>query len=952
MKRLLSLLLLSCLPLFAQTGPQINLSGSIGVPGSAPTLAAASVVIPTDANYTLTAPQYASNSLNVTSSVALTATRNVVAPLNYGQQFTVTNATTGGQSIQIVGTSGAGAVVPNGQTVIVNSPDGTKYQLASSASTGGGVTSVGVSVPAYETVSGSPVTGAGTIAITANTQTAHTALMGPTTGTSVPTYRAIDSTDLPVATTGALGAVKPDGTTITISAGVISSIGGGTGGLPYVACGGTDDYAAMQASLTTGGNVTWTGNCNLVAHGYLVAKSKTSIYAYGATITGAPTGIAGLLTNTQQVNQTIARTCTDITMTVGSNVITSPTCNFTQADVEQDSISCIGGYAGGLDWKAQAFGNDLHTTMISAAIAGTSAVLADVPTAVSNPMTCNFLTRDEDVRVYGGTWIQTGPSVGMPIKLMTVNKPVVQDVIVANTSFTDGGFSSGGGSQDILIQDASFVRVINVNVNGWAINQDGVHMDGPIHDALISGVTGHSGDNYAMAATTDGCPATGQLQLDCRTYGAVSNVTFENIDGNSANNFIGVSLWTNYSGAIMPFRATTVRNVHGADTACIRCSGASNTNTYAGFGQAVKMTPGVFEDVTIDGISGQFNGAVQVSGTVGHLTIANVNVAASAYVKPLYLIQLDATSSVARLDVHGLYDNGHMLSLSPGAFVSMLYGANVGTFNIDGLEESNWSNGNSLLWLSGTIGTLSVDGHVVNNQTANFGNGIVWLNGATIGHYTSKIKLDHTGTFSTVLNNISTLSASTHGCGSGASCPVSVGDVVIDSSIDSPASSVTDTVINGPVNTSILYNNNRFNNISSCGTSLGIVPGFGTNYIGTIVTPASCSNATETIVAAAGTAALSGTTATSMVDVRASITSWTIGNGQYNGQSKTIVWRENVTGGWTVGGKPSNVLGSTNPFPATTNNTCSVFTYEWQSSAVATVAWLQTGSGLLNVPCN
>ena len=38
----------------------------------------------------------------------------------------------------------------------------------------------------------------------------------------------IDPSDLPVATTSSFGAVKPDGTTVTISDGVISATGGGT----------------------------------------------------------------------------------------------------------------------------------------------------------------------------------------------------------------------------------------------------------------------------------------------------------------------------------------------------------------------------------------------------------------------------------------------------------------------------------------------------------------------------------------------------------------------------------------------------------------------------------------------------------------------------------------------------------------------------------------------------
>lgn len=44
----------------------------------------------------------------------------------------------------------------------------------------------------------------------------------------------LDSARLPVATTSAVGGVKVDGTTVTISNGVISATGGGGSGLPTV----------------------------------------------------------------------------------------------------------------------------------------------------------------------------------------------------------------------------------------------------------------------------------------------------------------------------------------------------------------------------------------------------------------------------------------------------------------------------------------------------------------------------------------------------------------------------------------------------------------------------------------------------------------------------------------------------------------------------------------------
>jgi hypothetical protein len=62
----------------------------------------------------------------------------------------------------------------------------------------------------------------------ANTTTTKKFLTETGTGTAgqAPAFDTIAAADLPVATTSALGAVKPDGSSITISAGVISSAGG------------------------------------------------------------------------------------------------------------------------------------------------------------------------------------------------------------------------------------------------------------------------------------------------------------------------------------------------------------------------------------------------------------------------------------------------------------------------------------------------------------------------------------------------------------------------------------------------------------------------------------------------------------------------------------------------------------------------------------------------------
>jgi hypothetical protein len=91
----------------------------------------------TDANSAQTARNFV---LNVTSSVSLTATRNLVVP-TIEKPYVVINATTGSQSIVVKTSAGTGITVPNGSTMFLYA-DGTNVvnainNLPSGATVGG-----------------------------------------------------------------------------------------------------------------------------------------------------------------------------------------------------------------------------------------------------------------------------------------------------------------------------------------------------------------------------------------------------------------------------------------------------------------------------------------------------------------------------------------------------------------------------------------------------------------------------------------------------------------------------------------------------------------------------------------------------------------------------------------------------------------------------------------------
>jgi hypothetical protein len=108
-----------------------------------------------DANYTMSnfngVVDESRNQILVLTG-ALTAQRNLVAPL-VEKTYVVKNTTTGGQSVQIIGSSGIGVVIPNGVAVAVYC-DGINFYNAISGIAGNLTVSSNLTVTGNLTVSG------------------------------------------------------------------------------------------------------------------------------------------------------------------------------------------------------------------------------------------------------------------------------------------------------------------------------------------------------------------------------------------------------------------------------------------------------------------------------------------------------------------------------------------------------------------------------------------------------------------------------------------------------------------------------------------------------------------------------------------------------------------------------------------------------------------------------
>jgi hypothetical protein len=150
----------------------------------------------TDANITLNNAQYDGGIVEVSSSVPLTATRDVIAPLVSGAFLIVNNQTTGGQSIRVIGSSGTGVTISNGTRELCYS-DGTNWVAAVIQLAGdlGGTTDL----PVVRSISGvtAGVTGAITtnVPITAAQTTLNSASLVPVVGNST-SYQSTGATGL------------------------------------------------------------------------------------------------------------------------------------------------------------------------------------------------------------------------------------------------------------------------------------------------------------------------------------------------------------------------------------------------------------------------------------------------------------------------------------------------------------------------------------------------------------------------------------------------------------------------------------------------------------------------------------------------------------------------------------------------------------------------------------
>lgn len=247
-----------------------------------------------DATYTLSSyngvADEARNAVLVVNGT-LTQQRNIIAPL-VEKTYTIKNSTTGGFSIQIVGSSGTGVVIPNGQTLSVYC-DGLNFYTMLTGTSGNFTVTGNLNVTGTTTLtgalSGSTATFAGAISSVSPSFTGI-----PT----APTASAGTNTTQIATTAFVTSVINTLGTMSTQNANAVNITGGTLTGMTNVAGGTHSGTTATFSGLVTGSSFTGagtglTGTAAGLSIGGNAATVTNGVYNNGGTYSINITGNSG-----------------------------------------------------------------------------------------------------------------------------------------------------------------------------------------------------------------------------------------------------------------------------------------------------------------------------------------------------------------------------------------------------------------------------------------------------------------------------------------------------------------------------------------------------------------------------------------------------------------------------------------------------------------------------------
>lgn len=586
--------------------PQLNLSGNVGAQGF-PLLNSGTLVFASDSNHTMTAQESsATGGIKITSGVTLTAARNLILPTAFGKlQFVqIENATTGGQSIIVIGQSGTGITIPNGQIATGVWFDGTNVNGTLPSS--GAVSSVSNS---DSSLTVSPTTGA--VVASLNTAHANTWTAPQTFSGSGPALKIPAS----VAATGSSGNLSlgadansrllqnPNNTGALLTPGVASAQPAGncvewasngidltnagvtcTGGfsaqIKYVsqlagcfgdtdlnAGGGHDDTNCINTALATATATTpvilWQDKASLISGGGIhgPAGGNWAIVGNGGGVTKlvitSCTVAGGIATFATQPNTLIAgqvgtlsglttgacAAITNTTVTVLSSGLTSTQFRVSAAGSQStvaENAEFVQAYGTGFFFATGSSGDVISNGLFFSA--GNCGISPGTPGQQGSNILLKDFILNGNANGQGGNYCFGG-------HLVNVNEFTIDNVTFYNSahfSLTCDNCSNG------VIHGSTFFS----SSDPVGTQTDGIHLDGPAADIRISDSYFKTGDDaIALNAFEGYCGPISRVTITNSTLdNSYSALRAYNLDLNACGNGLIPLIDTvdidNYSGTI------------------------------------------------------------------------------------------------------------------------------------------------------------------------------------------------------------------------------------------------------------------------------------------------------------------------------------------------------------------------------------------------------------------
>ena len=362
---------------------------------------------------------------------------NIVLPISLQLGGSGANLSAAGPGLMYLeGNNVAAEVVTIGSGLSLAGSAGA-YTLASNAGT---VTSVALSLPAIFTVSGSPVTAAGTLAATLATQAANMVWAGPTSGgAAVPDFRLLAAADIPKIAENQvtnlvidLAGKQATGNYITALTGDATASGPGSVALTL---------ATVNSNVGSFGTASSTPTITLNAKGQVTAASNTPIQIVESQVTSLVGDLAAKVPATRQVaghalTGDVSIAAADLLNgVVGSGAVTLKT-------YVDNAVAGLGGYQGAIDCSGNpnypaATANQSWRVSVSGKIGGNAGIQVDA----GDLLICIATNAGGTQAAVGSSWLPVEHNlVGV---LLAANNLSDVDAVTARTNL---GVPAGSGT--------------------------------------------------------------------------------------------------------------------------------------------------------------------------------------------------------------------------------------------------------------------------------------------------------------------------------------------------------------------------------------------------------------------------------------------------------------------------------------------------------------------------